>query len=147
MAKIISATTRFAGGGAGVGHGTQRADFILKARALLSQARSHRAAGEWDLALETAYQAALRSAGARISGSAVSKRRRRPTGAWDQLRMVDENGERRAAEFEQYSRLRSRVASGLEPELDTRVVERVMGMAEEFLAEVELEAGWATAAA
>ncbi len=147
MAEIISATTRFAGTGVGVDRGTKRADFILKARALLAQSRRHRADGEWDLALETAYQAALRCAGARISGSAVSRRRRRPTGAWDQLRLVDEAGEHRAADFEQYSRLRSRVASGLEPEVDTRIVARVMAMAEEFLSEVELEAGWAAAAA
>lgn len=147
MAKIISATTRFVGTGTGVDRGTRRADFILKARVLLAQSRRHREAGEWELALETAYQAALRSAGARISGSAVSKRRRRPSGAWEQLRMVDESGERRAAEFEQYSRLRSRVASGLEPDVDHVIVNRIMSMAEEFLAEVELEAGWTTAAA
>lgn len=147
MAKIISATTRFVGAGTGVDRGTRRADFILKARALLAQSRSHREAGEWELALETAYQAALRSAGARISGSAVSKRRRRPSGAWEQLRLVDESGERRAGEFEQYSRLRSRVASGLEPDVDHGIVNRIMSMAEEFLAEVELEAGWTTAAA
>ena len=86
MAQIISATTRFAGAG------TRRADFILKAQALLAQAHVHREAGEWDLALESAYQAALRTAGARISASAVAGRRRRPTGAWDQLRMVDAEG-------------------------------------------------------
>lgn len=143
MAQIISATTRFAGAGAG----TRRACFILKAQALLSQARGHREAGEWDLALEAAYQAALRTAGARISASAVAGRRRRPTGAWDQLRMVDAEGERWALTFSQYSRLRSRVASGLERNVDHEVVSTVMELAAQFLAEVEAEAGWVPAAA
>ncbi|HKM24975.1 MAG TPA: SAV_6107 family HEPN domain-containing protein [Corynebacterium sp.] len=136
MAQIISATTRFAGAG------TRRADFILKA-----QAHVHREAGEWDLALESAYQAALRTAGARISASAVAGRRRRPTGAWDQLRMVDAEGEKWAAAFSQYSRLRSRVASGLEREVDHGVVSTVMELAARFLAEAEAEAGWVPAAA
>lgn len=141
MAHIISATTRFSGAG------TRRADFIFKARGLLAQAADHATAGEWDLALEAAYQAALRSAGARISASAVAGKRRRPTGAWDQLRLVDADGERWAGSFEQYSRLRSRVASGLERDLDPRLVSRIMDLAGEFLAEVEAEAGWAPAAA
>lgn len=50
MAHIISATTRFSGAG------TRRADFIFKARGLLAQAADHATAGEWDLALEAAYQ-------------------------------------------------------------------------------------------
>ena len=141
MAQIISATTRFSGAG------TRRADFIFKARELLAQAAEHRKTGEWDLALEAAYRAALRSAGARISGSPVAGRRRRPTNAWDQLRLVDADGERWAAMFEQYSRLRSRVSSGLERDVDPAVVGRVMGLSAEFLAEVEAEAGWAPAAA
>lgn len=141
MAQIISATTRFAGAG------TRRADFILKAQALLAQAHVHREAGEWDLALESAYQAALRTAGARISASAVAGRRRRPTGAWDQLRMVDAEGEKWAAAFSQYSRLRPRVASGLEREVDHGVVSTVMELAARFLAEAEAEAGWVPAAA
>lgn len=143
MAQIISATTRFAGAGAG----TRRADFILKARALLAQAVDYRADGEWDLALEVAFQAALRTAGARISASPVAARRRRPSNAWDQLRLVDEDGVRWATEFSQYSRLRSRVSSGLDLSVDHDVVNRVMELAAQFLAEVEEEAGWLPAAA
>lgn len=146
MAKISSATTGYSA--AEVAPGTKRADFILKARALSGRAQRHAEAGEWEFALESCYQAALRCAGARISGSPVLARRRRlPTGAWDRLRLVDDDGERRAAEFEQYSRLRSRVSSGLEPRVDPRIVTRVMRMTEGFLAEVELEAGWGSAAA
>lgn len=143
MARIISATTRFAGAGSG----TRRADFIFKARGLLATAVRHRRAGEWDQALESAYQAALRTAGARISASAVAGRRRRPTNAWDQLCLVDAEGERWALAFAQYSRLRSRVASGLERDVDPTVVDRVISMVTEFLAETEAEAGWAPAAA
>lgn len=143
MAQIISATTRFAGAASG----TRRADFIFKARGLLAAAVEHRRAGEWDQALESAYQAALRTAGARISASAVAGKRRRPTNAWDQLCLVDAEGERWALAFAQYSRLRSRVASGLERDVDPTVVDRVISMVTEFLAEVEAEAGWAPAAA
>ncbi|MDO5668814.1 MAG: SAV_6107 family HEPN domain-containing protein [Corynebacterium sp.] len=143
MAQIISATTRFAGSGAG----TRQADFLSRARALLAQAVEHRAAGRWDLALEAAFQAALRTAGARIAMSSVSSRRRRPTSAWDQLRLVDEAGERWADTFVQYSRLRSRVSSGLELDVDHVVVSRVLDLAGEFLAEVEGEVGWFPAAA
>ncbi|GAB3702290.1 SAV_6107 family HEPN domain-containing protein [Corynebacterium nasicanis] len=143
MAQIISATTRFAGAAAG----TRRADFILKARALLAQAVDYRAAGDVDLALEAAFQAALRTAGARISASPVAARRRRPTSAWEQLRLVDDNGARWATEFAQYSRLRSRVSSGLERSVEASVVDRVMDLAARFLAEVEEEAGWLPAAA
>ncbi|MDO5511208.1 SAV_6107 family HEPN domain-containing protein [Corynebacterium sp.] len=141
MAQIISATTRFAGAG------SRRADFILKARALLVQAVQHREAGEWDLALEMAFQAALRTAGARISASAVARRRRLPTSAWEQLQLVDADGQRWASEFSQYSRLRSRVVAGLELSVDHAVVNRIMDLAAEFLAEVEGEAGWLPAAA
>lgn len=143
MAQIISATTRFTGSGAG----TRQADFLSRARALLSQAVEHRAAGQWDLALEAAFQAALRTAGARIAMSPVASRRRRPTSAWGQLRLVDEAGGRWADLFAQYSRLRSRVASGLELDVDHAVVNRVLDLAAEFLTEVEGEVGWFPAAA
>ena len=61
--------------------------------------------------------------------------------------MVDADGERWALTFSQYSRLRSRVASGLERDVDPEIVVAVIGLATEFLAEVEAEAGWVPAAA
>lgn len=143
MAQIMSATTRFTG----AGQGTRRADFLAKARALLSQAARHREAGEWDQALEAAYQAGLRTAGAKISASPVAARKRRPTSAWEQLRLVDEDGGRWAAAFGQYSRLRSRVASGLERDVEPVVVDHVVALSAEFLAEVEADVGWFPVAA
>ena len=143
MAQIMSATTRFTG----AGQGTRRADVLAKARALLSQAVRHREAGEWDQAFEAAYQAGLRTAGAKISASPVAARKRRPTSAWEQLRLVDEDGERWAAAFGQYSRLRSRVASGLERDVEPVVVDHVVALSAEFLAEVEADVGWVPVAA
>lgn len=143
MGRIISATTRFTGSGGG----GRRSEFILKAQALLGQAVEQRAAGQWDLALESAYQAALRTAGARISASPVATRRGRPSGAWDQLRLVDAEGQRWALVFGRYSRTRSRVASGLERDVDPAVVGELIALATEFLLEVEAESGWVPTAA
>lgn len=135
MAQVISATTRFALGGG------KRAEFLAKARTLLSQSEQHFRAGEIDLALEYAYQAALRVAGARIADSPVAQRRRKPSGAWAQLRLVDVEGQRQAAVFERYSRFRSQVSSGIERDPDPARVAEVTAEAKAFLAEVELGTG------
>ncbi|MGD7003217.1 SAV_6107 family HEPN domain-containing protein [Corynebacterium halotolerans] len=141
MAQVISATTRFARGGG------KRAEFLAKARFLLDQSREHYRAGEVDLALEYAYQSALRTAGARIAGSPVAQRKRRPTNAWDQLKLVDETGVAQAQVFEHYSRFRSRVSSGIERDPDRAAVAALMEKAAAFLAEVELDIGGDFAAA
>ncbi|QGU07817.1 hypothetical protein COCCU_09465 [Corynebacterium occultum] len=141
MAQVISATTRF------IRQGGRRSDFLARARALLEQSRQHWEAGEIDLALEYAYQAALRVAGARIADSPVAQRKRRPTDAWGQLRLVDEVGVHWAGIFEGYSRFRSRVASGIELAPDSGAIAEVMAHATAFLAEVELDFGGSPAAA
>ncbi|GAB2504299.1 hypothetical protein CATRI_08750 [Corynebacterium atrinae] len=143
MAPIVSATTRFTR----TGRGTRRADFLSKASALLSQSVAYREEGNWEQALESAYQAALRTAGAWISESSVAGRRRRPTSAWDQLRLVGGGGEEWADTFSQYSRLRSRVVSGLERDLDHDTVDHIIALASEFLAMVEGDASGFPAAA
>lgn len=141
MAQVISATTRF------FRRGGRQAEFLAKARVLLSQSRDHFGAGEIDLALEYAYQAALRVAGARVVDSPVAHRKRKPTNAWAQLRMVDGVGVEQADSFERYSRFRSRVSSGIELHPDPVAVAEVMELAAAFLAEVELGEGTASAAA
>ncbi|MGP6172795.1 SAV_6107 family HEPN domain-containing protein [Corynebacterium sp. A21] len=135
MAQVISATTRF------IREGGRRSDFLSRARILLDQSRAYRTAGKVDLALEYSYQAALRVAGARIADSPVARRKRKPTDAWGQLRLVDESGIRWAGIFEGYSRFRSRVSSGIERDPDPRIVAELMSHSEAFLAEVELDFG------
>lgn len=141
MAQVISATTRF------THQGGKRAEFLAKAQLLLEQSREHFSAGEVDLALEYAYQAALRVAGARIAESPVARRKRKPTDAWGQLRLVDADGVRQAETFERYSRFRSRVSSGIERDPAPESVTEVMEKAAAFHAEVELGFGHAPAAA
>lgn len=141
MSNVVSATTKFRG------RSTKREEFISKADALLAEARVQHAAGNHDVALESAYRAALRTAGARIAASKVAKRVRKPQGAWEQLKLVDEDGKQWAEVFEAFSRTRSRVASGLDFNVEPLIVARLIVHVEEFLAEVEKEAGWLSAAA
>lgn len=136
MAQVISATAQFKRSRAAAG-AFKRDRFLTQAGDLLSQARAMAAAERWDQALEFAYQAGLRTAGARIADSAVSKRRRLPSSAWEQLAMVGASEKDWAERFRGYSRLRSRVASGLDGAPDEEVVVKLMALAAEFLAEVE----------
>lgn len=140
--KIISATTRGAAGHA------KRDSFLFRAHALLDEAVAHLDAGDTGLALESAYQAALRTAGARIAGSAkVAKRKRLPSSAWEKLALVDSEGAVQAAQFSNYSAARSRVSSGIDPDPQAEFVADFVRMVEEFLAGAEAEAGWHQAVA
>lgn len=141
MSQVISATTKFSG------PAHKREEFLSKAAVLLAEARAHQANGQHDIALESAYRAALRTAGARIAGSKVAKRVRKPQGAWEQLKLVDDEGKQWAEVFEAFSRTRSRVASGLDFNIEPLVVARLIAHVEEFLNEAEIEAGWLPAAA
>ena len=133
MATVISATTRFGGRGE-----AKRAEFLGKAHVLLTQSQVALRAGDEASALELAYQAALRTAGARIAVSAVAQRKRKPHGAWDQLALFDETGVEQAA----FSRLRSRVSSGMEVEVDPVIVREFVQRVRGFLDSVDAEAGW-----
>ncbi|WP_306496359.1 SAV_6107 family HEPN domain-containing protein [Corynebacterium striatum] len=146
MAQVISATAQFRGSRAAVG-AFKRERFMEQASDLLAQARAMAAAGRWDQALEFAYQAGLRTAGARIADSAVAKRRRLPSSAWAQLALVGGEEKEWAERFGAYSRLRSRVASGLEDAPSDEVVLEVMALAAEFLSYVEEEMGFGSLAA
>ncbi len=140
--KIISATTR------GMAGQVKRDRFLFSARALLDDARGHLAAGETGLALESAYQAALRTAGARIAASAkIAKRRRLPASAWEKLAIVDADGAVRAEQFSKYSSTRSRIISGIDPDPQAGLVAEFLRLVEEFLLAAEVEAGWHQAAA
>lgn len=135
MNSVISATT---GTAYGTVPATSRSEnFLGTARALLDEACAHLGAGQPDLALESAYRAALRTAGAVLADSKViAKRKRLPTSAWEKLKLTGIRGAYWAEVFEGYSRLRGRVASGIELKPDSARVAELVDRAAEFYAEV-----------
>ncbi len=134
MGSVVSATTGRTYGDAGA---PRKADaFLFAAETLLADAHKEFAAGHYDLALENAYRAALRIAGARNAQSAaLRKRKRLPTNAWDKLALTGDEGVRWAQEFSVYSVQRGRVASGIEDNPSPVVVSNLIGAAEEFYLE------------
>ncbi|WP_411701729.1 SAV_6107 family HEPN domain-containing protein [Corynebacterium sp. LaCa97] len=139
MAQIISATQSRSTGRFAGKQGAKQAHFLFQARELLDQARSYAADGRFDQALEVAYQSALRTAGARVAVSVVSRRRRLPTSAWDRLALVGAEEKQWAEAFKTYSRTRARVGSGLDATPDEEYVYGLMEQAAQFLDESETE--------
>ncbi|MBP3087969.1 hypothetical protein EML15_02200 [Corynebacterium sp. sy017] len=115
--------------------------FLLKAYGLLKEAQDKYDSEEYDAALESAYRCALRVAGAKVSLSRIARRSRKPQSAWLQLQLVDDVGREWAKKFSAYSRIRSRVASGMEYGVSPLLVEELMALVRDFLWEVEYEAG------
>ncbi|AWB84363.1 SAV_6107 family HEPN domain-containing protein [Corynebacterium liangguodongii] len=134
MNSVVSATT-------GAVHGeaarvSRRDRFLDAAHGLLAQAHGEFGRGEFDLALESAYRAALRVAGAVNAESPVIQRRKRlPTSAWDRLALTSQQGEAWAGRFARFSRLRGRVASGIETRPSPLVVAELLDLAAQFLDE------------
>lgn len=138
MGNVISATTRSA---YGTRRGSQRETFLSSAGELLDTSRMHLESGSYDLALEYAYQAALRTAGAEVATSvSVARRKRLPSSAWDKLALTGQTGKEWAAIFAGYSRLRGRVASGIELHPAPADVEKLVDLAHEFFREVNGDA-------
>ena len=93
MAQVISATTKFAQRAHATGRRHQDGlakhyTFLAKSEDLLTRARAAAADDRFNDAVELAYQAGLRAAGAWIAVTAVGKRKRVPSSAWDQLALV-----------------------------------------------------------
>ncbi len=131
IGSVVSATT-----GAVYGRGARvsRVDqFLAAAEELIGLAHDDFEAGHHDMAMENAYRAALRVAGARNAASPiVRKRKRLPTSAWDKLALTGDDGAHWAAVFKRYSAQRGRVASGIETDPGAAVVYRLLAHAEEF---------------
>ena len=139
MNSVISATTGAVYGA--VPAASRGENFLGAARALLSEAYAYLGAEQPDLALESAYRAALRTAGAVLANSPViAKRKRLPTSAWAKLILTGVRGAYWADVFEGYSRLRGRVSSGIELKPDATTVAELVDRAAEFYAEVAGEA-------
>lgn len=137
MAQIISAQSKFTGGPAG-----KRDRFLFQAQDLLRRAQGCAAEAKWDEALEYAYQAGLRTAGARVAVSAVAKRRRLPSSAWERLALVSATDKEWAKEFKAYSRPRSRVATGLDDMPDEALVWSLLDLVACFIDATEAEIGF-----
>ena len=87
MAQVISATAA-RGRGREALQIVRRDRFVEQALDLLSAARASAARGQMEDALEMAYRAALRAAGARVAGSTVGRRKRLPSSAWEQVALI-----------------------------------------------------------
>ncbi|QNQ90569.1 hypothetical protein GP475_07890 [Corynebacterium poyangense] len=131
VAQVISATTRFSQPWQG------RSSFLSRAHFLLAQAIEQRAGGHYAQAFESAYQAALRVAGSRISQSAPKKRRAGTQDAWHKLALIDSQGEYWAQVFRSYRSQRQRLLAGAPDLRDSKVVDRLIEQVEQFLEEVE----------
>lgn len=133
MSPVVSATTRF-----NSGRRSKNAIFLTRAHYLLREAQERFSVGDNEQAVESAYQAALRTAGAVVAASPVAHKRRAPRSAWDQLALVTDWGEGWATEFRKFSRLRSRLISGLPVDYDTADVRKLIECAGDFLDQAEL---------
>ena len=152
MAQVISATTKFAQrvhatGRAHQGGLAKHVAFLAKAEDLLSRARAAAADDRFNDSVELAYQAGLRAAGAWIAVPPVGKRKRVPSSAWDQLALIGGPAREWAQEFRGYSRLRSRLVTGLEDAADPDVALRLLETAATFVAVVRSEGAAEQAAA
>lgn len=158
MSQVISATTKFnhTGGTARarsrvVANSSTRAARTAKlagstiaryyklletADLLVDRARQFLRDGDQQQALEFAYWAGLRLAGARVMVSPVEKRRRKPKSAWQQLALVNKSSERWAELFQPYSQLSREIELGLGAEISQLHVHALLKQVAEFRAEV-----------
>lgn len=144
MNSVISATTNEVYG-ARVRQ-SKRDQFFETADTCLTFAYERFEEGAYDEAMEYAYRAALRTAGAVCADSPViQKRKRLPTSAWKKLALTGKGGERWATVFEAFSRERGRVASGIEHMPPAARVSQLLEQAERFYCE-SLPAGSGAAA-
>ena len=147
MAQVISATAAARSRNREAMQRVQRDRFVNQALDLLADARRSAAEGSFADALEMAYRASLRAAGARVAASTVSRRRRLPTSAWEQVALIGPADAQWAEEFKEYSRVRSRVASGLDPAPEPDSVYQYLALAARFVDATESELGFGAMAA
>ena len=116
--------------------------FFTDARRLLQASER---CSEADDAVEFAYQAGLRVAGAALA--TLPRKRGGPAGAWAQLRQRRPELADWASRFESYSRLRSRLLMGLERDVDPSVPAQLRELSRSFFLEVERDLGYVPMAA
>lgn len=147
MAQVISATAAAQSRNREALQSVRRDRFMGQALDLLADARKSAARGHLEDALEMAYRASLRAAGARVAASTVARRRRLPSSAWEQVALIGPADAQWAAEFKDYSRVRSRVASGLDPVPGEDAVYEYLALAARYVDATESELGFGGLAA
>ncbi|WP_144790435.1 SAV_6107 family HEPN domain-containing protein [Corynebacterium singulare] len=147
MAQVISATAAARSRNREALQSVRRDRFVGQALDLLADARKSAARGRLEDALEMAYRASLRAAGARVAASTVARRRRLPSSAWEQVALIGPADAQWAAEFKDYSRVRSRVASGLDPVPGEDAVYEYLALAARYVDATESELGFGGLAA
>lgn len=147
MAQVISATAAARSRNREALQSVRRDRFMGQALDLLADARKSAARGRLEDALEMAYRASLRTAGARVAASTVARRRRLPSSAWEQVALIGPADAQWAAEFKDYSRVRSRVASGLDPVPGEDAVYEYLALAARYVDATESELGFGGLAA
>lgn len=147
MAQVISATAAARSRNREALQSVRRDRFMGQALDLLADARKSAARGRLEDALEMAYRASLRAAGARVAASTVASRRRLPSSAWEQVALIGPADAQWAAEFKDYSRVRSRVASGLDPVPGEDAVYEYLALAARYVDATESELGFGGLAA
>ena len=147
MAQVISATAAARSRNREALQSVRRDRFVGQALDLLADARKSAASGRLEDALEMAYRASLRAAGARVAASTVARRRRLPSSAWEQVALIGPADAQWAAEFKDYSRVRSRVASGLDPVPGEDAVYEYLALAARYVDATESELGFGGLAA
>lgn len=120
--------------------------FAWKAHTLLSQGKKEHGLGNYEMSVELAYQAALRCVGAMVAASSLARKKRLPTNAWDQLRLLGECEAQQADEFQRFSVLRKRATLGVGPELTESAVAEMLAAVDSFVDDVDNAVGWAVAA-
>lgn len=130
MTAVVSATT-------GMQRMGKSGELLVHADALLRDASLMLERNDYAVALEYAYRAALRVAGAWVAQTPVARRVRRPRSMWEQLRLTGDAGVQWAEDFHHYAQLRSRVSMGLDVELSSADVERLMDKVAQFQSAVQ----------
>ncbi|GAA1474075.1 SAV_6107 family HEPN domain-containing protein [Corynebacterium felinum] len=141
MNTVVSATTRFAT------RNNASGQYMHRAHWLIAEAVTYRKQQRYDLALDSAYQAALRTAAAAVALSPVARRVRKPASAWAQLRLVGKDAAVWADKCEKYSKLRSHALSGITTDIDVAQVDALINLVSEFIDAVETQSGSSPAAA
>ncbi|AZA08917.1 SAV_6107 family HEPN domain-containing protein [Corynebacterium pseudopelargi] len=125
MNTVISATTGYQRPG-------KAGQLLDQSAALQREAAAMLERGDNTVALEYAYRAALRVAGAWVSQTPIARRVRKPKGVWAQLELTGNAGQAWAQEFQRWSTLRARASMGLEVDIDAAKVRALMSLVGDF---------------
>lgn len=132
MSLVVSSTIRTSAAE------RRRDHYLTQAHGFLHAAYSSFSDQDYAQALECAYLSALRTAGAVAAvSSAIRKRKRLPSSAWERLILTGSEGKQWAKKFLTFSALRNHVASGVTTQVSPAQTWDLITSAQEFLDETE----------